>query len=136
MFQEITIIGNLGRDPESKQARNGKTYANFSVAASRNLGQGQKETAWFSVSAWEKSGEYMCNYAQKGSLVMVKGRLQFDPQTNGPRIWVDQQGNARANFEIIASTVQILSGVKSADQRNQTPQYQTQPRQQEQEEYY
>ena len=140
MYQTITIIGNLGRDPESKQAKNGKTYALFSVAASRSIGNGQKETAWFSVSAWEKTGQYVCQYAQKGSLVMVTGRLAFDPQTGGPRLWVDQNGNTRAPFEVIAGEVKILNGFKTEEQRNQTPQYQTQQRQAPQqetfEEYY
>ena len=140
MYQQITIIGNLGRDPVSKQSQNGKQYANVSVAASRNLGQGAKETTWLSVTAWEKVGQYLVNYAQKGSMVMIIGRLNPDAQNGGPRIWFDQQGNARTAFEVVASEVKILSGFKSEDQRNQTPQYQTQPRQQyqqqEQEEYY
>lgn len=136
MYQQITIIGNLGRDPESKQAKNGRTYANFSVAASRSLGQGQKETAWFSCSAWEKTGQYVCQYAQKGSLVMVVGRLAFDAQTGGPRMWADQQGNARCNFEVSVDKVQILSGFKDADQRNQTPAYGTKPEPQPQQESF
>jgi len=140
MYQQITIIGNLGRDPVSKQSQSGKQYANISVAVSRNLGQGQKETTWFSVTAWEKLGQYMVNYAQKGSMVMVTGRLNPDAQTGGPRIWFDQNGNARAAFEITATDVKILSGFKTEEQRNQTPQYPAQQKpaaQQESfEEYY
>lgn len=140
MYQQITIIGNLGRDPVSKQSQSGKQYVSVSVAASRSLGQGQKETTWFSITAWEKLGQYLANYAQKGSMVMVTGRLNPDAQNGGPRIWFDNQGNARAAFEVIATEVKILSGFKSEEQRNQTPQYQTQPRQQQAqqsfEEYY
>lgn len=143
MYQQITIIGNLGRDPESKQSKSGKTYAQVSVAASRSLGQGQKETTWFSITAWEKTGQYLCNYAQKGSLVLVTGRIQPDAQTGGPRIWAGNDGNARAVFEVVASDVKILNGFKDADQRNQTPQYgnqqqaqQTQPQQETFEQYY
>lgn len=138
MYQQITIIGNLGKDPISKQSQSGKQYANVSVAASRSIGQGQKETTWFSVTAWEKLGQYLCNYAQKGSMVMITGRLNPDAQSGGPRIWFDQQGNARAAFEIVATEARILSGFKSEEQRNQTPQYQTQaqPKQESFEEYY
>ena len=140
MYQQITIIGNLGRDPVSKQSQSGKQYATVSLAASRSLGQGQKETTWFSLTAWERLGQYLVNYAQKGSMVMVTGRLNPDAQNGGPRIWFDNQGNARAAFEVIATEVKILSGFKSEEQRNQTPQYQTQPRQQQAqqsfEEYY
>ena len=142
MYQQITIIGNLGRDPVSKQSQSGKQYAQLSVAASRSLGQGQKETTWFSVTAWEKTANYVCNYAQKGTLVMVTGRLTPD-QSGCPRIWTDQNGNARAAFEVTASDVKILNGFRSEDQRNATPQYNTQARKQQpqqgsfyQEEYY
>lgn len=122
MYQQITIIGNLGRDPESKQSKNGKQYAQVSVAASRSLGQGQKETTWFSVTAWENQGQYLVNYAMKGSLVMVTGRLNPDPQTGGPRIWVDQNGQSRAVYEITATEVKILNGFKNAEDRTATPQ--------------
>ena len=121
MYQQITIIGNLGRDPESKQSKNGKTYAQVSVAASQNLGQGQKETVWFYVSAWEKTGQYLCNYAQKGSLVMVTGRIVGDTQTGGPRIWTDNSGNPRASFEVFATDVKILNGFKGSDERTADP---------------
>ena len=136
MYQQITIIGNLGRDPVSKQSQSGKTYAQVSLAASRSLGQGQKETTWFSVTAWEKIGQYLVNYAQKGSMVMIIGRLNPDAQNGGPRIWFDQQGNARTAFEVVASEVKILSGFKSDEQRSQTPQYQAQPEQGSFEQYY
>ena len=136
MYQQITIIGNLGKDPISKQSQSGKQYANVSVAVSRSLGQGQKETTWFSVTAWERLGQYLVNYAQKGSMVMITGRLNPDAQSGGPRIWFDQQGNARAAFEIVAADVKILSGYKTEEQRNQTPHPQAQPKQESFEEYY
>ena len=127
MFHEITIIGNLGKDPVSKVGASGKSYANFSVAVNKKDANGQKETAWFSVSTFEKTGQYVMNYAKSGSLVMVKGRLNFDAQNGGPRIWTDASGNARANFEIVAEKVQILSGFKNADgdqpQRQDSPEY-------------
>lgn len=127
MFQEITIIGNLGKDPVSKVGASGKTYAWFSVGVNRKGANGQKETAWFSVSTFEKTGQYVMNYAKSGSLVMVKGRLNFDASNGGPRIWTDASGNARANFEIVAEKVQILSGYKNADgdqpQRQDSPEY-------------
>lgn len=126
MYQQITIIGNLGKDPVSKQSQSGKQFATISVAASRSLGQGQKETVWFSVTAWEKTAQYLINYAQKGSLVLVTGRIVGD-QFGCPRIWTDNNGNARASFEVTANDVKILSGFRSEDQRNQTPTMQSQP---------
>ena len=135
MYQQITIIGNLGRDPESGQTKTGKTYTRFSLAASRSLGQGAKETTWFSVTAYDKAGQYIANYAMKGSLVMVTGRLQPDAQ-GGPRIWVSNSGESRASFEVIANSVQILNGFKGSDQRNQTPQYGNRQQEEAVEQYY
>ena len=121
MFQQITVIGHLGRDPESKQSTSGKTYAQFSVAASRNAGQGVKETTWFVVTVWEKTAQYMVHYAKKGSLVLVTGRL--NPGADGqPRAWVDKNGTPKSSYELTASDVKILSGFKSEDDRNATPQ--------------
>ena len=121
MYQQITVIGHLGRDPESKQSNSGKTYAQVSVAASRNLGNGNKETTWFVVTAWEKTGSYLVNYAKKGSLVVVVGRL--NPGADGlPRAWIDKSGTPKSSFEITASEVRILSGFKTEDERNATPQ--------------
>lgn len=121
MYQQITIVGNLGRDPESKQSQNGKQYARVSLAASRNIGQGDKETTWFSVTAWENQGQYLVNYAQKGSLVMIVGRL--NPGQDGhPRLWSDSNGNTRAAYEVTATDVKILSGFRSAEDRTATPQ--------------
>ena len=125
MYQNVPIIGYLGKDPVSKQSQSGKTYAQASVAVSRSVRQGQKETTWFAVTAWEKIGQYLVNYGQRGSLVMISGRLQPDAN-GGPRIWFDNQGNARASFELVAQEVKILSGFKTEEERNQTPQYQQQ----------
>jgi len=113
MFQTIIIAGNLGRDPEMRYMPNGQAVTNFSVATSRKYstsdGQQVKETIWFRVSAWGKQAEICNEYLRKGSKVLVEGRLRPDPATGGPRIWTDQEGNARASFEINASTVRFLS---------------------------
>lgn len=121
MYQQITLIGHLGKDPESRQTQSGKQYTTVSLAVSRQVGQGQKETTWFSVTAWENKGSYLATYAQKGSLVMVTGRLVPD-QSGGPRTWVDANGNARASFEVVAQDVKILAGFRSADDRTAAPQ--------------
>lgn len=118
MFQEITIIGNLGSDPEMRFTPSGQAVTAFSVAANRQYardGQKVKETAWFRVSAWDKLAEVVSQYKKKGDLVMVKGRLAVDPATGGPRVWApDNGGAARASFEITASQVLFLSSKQEA----------------------
>lgn len=113
MYQKTTIVGNLGRDPEMRYAPSGSPVTSFSVATNRRYtnseGEQVDETAWFRVSAWNRLAEVCAEYLNKGSKVLVEGRLKSDPATGGPRIWTDQEGAARASFELTANTVQFLS---------------------------
>jgi single-strand DNA-binding protein len=113
MFQQTIIIGYLGRDPEMRYTPAGQPVTTFSVATSRqytnNDGQPVKETTWFRVTAWGKTGEACNNYLQKGSKVMVEGRLTPDSSTGGPRIYKRNDETMGANYEITASTVRFLS---------------------------
>jgi single-strand DNA-binding protein len=113
MYQTIIIVGNVGRDPEMRYTPSGQAVTSFSVATNRqytnNNGETVKETIWFRVSAWGKTGETCNQYLKKGSKVLVEGRLTADPATGGPRIWQAQDGSSRASFEVSAQTVRFLS---------------------------
>src|SRR5512137_2783344 len=113
MFQTIIIVGNVGRDPEMRYTPSGQAVTSFSVATNRqytnNNGEAVKETIWFRVSAWGKTGEVCNQYLKKGSKVLVEGRLTADPKTGGPRIWQSQDGSPRASFEVSAQTVRFLT---------------------------
>ena len=99
MFQTIIIVGNVGRDPEMRYTPSGQAVTSFSVATNRqysnNNGETVKETIWFRVSAWGKTGETCNQYLKKGSKVLIEGRLTADPATGGPRIWNGQDGSPR-----------------------------------------
>lgn len=114
MYQQTTIIGNLGNSPELRYTPTGDAVCSFSVATNRKWtgqdGQPQEQVTWFRVSAWGKTGEACNQWLEKGKLVMVVGQLQPDKATGGPRIWTDNDGNARASFEIRAFTVKFLGG--------------------------
>jgi len=113
MYQKTTIIGNLGRDPEMKYTPQGKAVTSFSVATSEKWtgqdGEKNERTIWFRVSVFDRQAESCNEYLRKGSKVYVEGKLQGDQATGGPRIWNDKDGNPRASFEIVASTVKFLS---------------------------
>jgi single-strand DNA-binding protein len=113
MYQTIIIVGNVGRDPEMRYTPSGQAVTSFSVATNRqytnNNAETVKETIWFRVSAWGKTGETCNQYLKKGSKVLVEGRLTADPVTGGPRIWQAQDGTNRASFEVSAQTVRFLS---------------------------
>ena len=110
MYQQIIIVGNLGRDPEMRYTQTGQAVTNFSVATNRQYtasdGQQVKETIWFRVSVWGRMAEVTNQYLRRGSKVLVEGRLNADPATGGPRIWGDPP---RASYEITANQVKFLS---------------------------
>ncbi|MEA3350903.1 MAG: single-stranded DNA-binding protein [Chloroflexota bacterium] len=120
MFHKITIIGNLGGDPEMRYTQNGKTVTNFSVAANRKYtksdGEKVEETVWFRITVWGRQAETCNQYLKKGKLVRVEGRLNADPATGGPRIWTGNDGQPRASFEITAQSVLFLSSRDAAAQ--------------------
>lgn len=112
MFQEITVIGNLGSDPELKYTSQGDAVTSFNVATNRKWtgsdGEKVEQTTWFRISVWGNQAEACNEYLSKGRQVFIKGTLQSDGGTGGPRVWVDNEGKSRASFEIRAYTVQFL----------------------------
>lgn len=119
MYQKLTIVGNLGRDPELRYTPSGQAVCNFTVATSRKWtgsdGQMQEETVWFKVSTWGKQAEVCNQYLSKGRQVFVEGRLTVDKESGGPRVWQDQNGNWRASYEMTALEVKFLGGRDSSD---------------------
>ena len=107
MFQQITLVGNLGRDPEMRYTPSGVPVASFSVATSKRYqgqdGQWQEKTIWFRVAAWRKTAETVSQYLTKGSKVLIVGELEE------PRTWVDKEGNTQVSLEVTAQTIRFLS---------------------------
>ena len=113
MLQKVTIIGNLGGEPESRFTPSGQQVTSFSVATTNQYknaaGEQVKETTWFKVQAWGRLAEICKQYLNKGSKVYVEGRLTPDKATGGPRIWTKQDGSSAASFDLNASEVKVLS---------------------------
>ncbi len=112
MFNKITIIGNLGSDPELRYTTNGDAVTSFSVATNRSYttrdGESRQETEWFRVNVWGRSAEACNQYLEKGRLVYVEGGLSS-------RTWQGQDGETRFSNEIRSSEVKFLSGGPQAD---------------------
>jgi single-strand DNA-binding protein len=119
MYQHLTIVGNLGRDPEMRYTPSGTPVTTLSVATNRtykdNNGQQVKETTWFRVSVFGKMAENCAQYLQKGRMVLVEGRLTPDKQTGGPRIWDKQDGTKAASFEVFATNVRFMPSGQRAE---------------------
>jgi len=113
-YQKITIVGNLGRDPEMRYTPGGQAVTNFTVASNRQYtassGEKIKETTWFRISAWGRQAETVNQYLKTGSQVLVEGRMTPDKESGGPRVWTRQDGSSAASFEVTAERVVFLSG--------------------------
>lgn len=111
MYHSVTLIGNLGRDPEMRYMPSGAAVTNFSVATSKKWtkdGNSHEETIWWRVAAFGKTAEACNQYLVKGSRVLVVGELKPDASGN-PRVYKRNDGEAAASFEVTALTVKFLS---------------------------
>ena len=111
-YHATQIIGHTGRAAEMRYTPNGTAVTDFSVAVNEqytdSTGEKVKKTIWYKVTAWGKLAE-ICNSIMKGDRVFINGRLAADPETGGPRTWIDKEGVTRSQFELTASEVRFLT---------------------------
>ena len=105
---KVTLIGNLGADPEVRYTANGSAVANIRLATAeswrdRESGETQERTEWHRVVFFSRLAEIVGEYLKKGSQVYIEGRLQT-------RKWQDRDGNDRYTTEIVANEMQMLGG--------------------------
>jgi single-strand DNA-binding protein len=107
-INKVILVGNLGRDAETKFIPSGAAVTNFSVATARRWkdqsGEWKEETEWHNVQIWK--AEKLAEYLRKGTTVYVEGRLKN-------RSYEDKDGQKRYVTEIIADDVILLGGGKS-----------------------
>jgi single-strand DNA-binding protein len=113
MYQKLTVVGNLGQNPEMRYMPDGQAVTNLSLATNRRwndraTGETREEVTWLRVSVWGKQAESANEYLSKGRKVLVEGRLRPDPNTGGPRLWTRQDGSVGASYEIVADRVVFL----------------------------
>lgn len=102
---KVTLVGNLGREPEVRYTADGKAVANFSVATSRarrdQNGGWTDETEWHRIVAFERNAETASQFLHKGHKVYVDGRIQS-------RKYTDNSGAERTVYEIVANDLVLL----------------------------
>jgi len=103
-MNKVTLVGNLGADPEVRFTPSGTPVANFRMATNESWtgkdGNRQERTEWHRIVVWGKLGETCGKYLSKGRQVLVEGRLQT-------RSW-DKDGEKRYTTEIVAERVHFL----------------------------
>jgi single-strand DNA-binding protein len=104
-LNKVTIIGNVGNEPEMRFTPNGKPVTSFTVATNwvytSPEGERRQETEWFNVVAWNRLAEQCNQFLAKGRLVYAEGRIHT-------RNWESQDGQPRSRIEVIANRVIFL----------------------------
>ena len=112
-YNKAVLIGRLTRDPENRALPSGQSVTSFGMATDRFFsdknGQKQQQTDFHNIVLFGKLAEIASKYLNKGSLVLIEGRLKT-------RSWKDSSGNNRSRTEIIAERLQM--GPKSAGKQN------------------
>ena len=108
---KVILVGNLGRDPETRYATSGSAICNITVATSRQWkdktsGEKKEETEWHRVVFYDRLAEIAGEYLKKGRPVYVEGRLKT-------RKWQDKEGQDRYTTEIVAEEMQLLGSRES-----------------------
>ncbi len=103
---KVILIGNLGRDPETRYMPSGGAVTNITVATSetwkdKNTGEQQERTEWHRVVFFNRLAEIAGEYLKKGSKVYIEGSLRT-------RKWQGQDGQDRYTTEVIANEMQML----------------------------
>lgn len=112
MYNKLTIIGNLGSDPEPKQSKTGNPYVTFSVATQN---YGEENTEWFRVLVFGKIAESCEKFLKKGDKVYVEGPFRSSS-------WEDDDGNKRTSFSLLCNTIKFLTGRNKEDDKKKEDQ--------------
>jgi single-strand DNA-binding protein len=112
-FAHITIMGNLGRDPEVKVSATGSKFARLSVAINKQVKTDdgyENQPVWYEVVCFGKTAEALEKFAQKGSKVLVTGKPE-------PQSYTDKNGNVRHKIQVVANDVVVAAGKKDQAQQ-------------------
>lgn len=117
MINNVVLVGRLTKDPELKYTGNGTAVATFTLAVNRNFtnADGEREADFPNCVIWRKSAEALANYARKGSLIGITGRIQT-------RNYENQQGQRVYVTEVVCENFQLLESKKDNNDQQSTQQ--------------
>jgi single-strand DNA-binding protein len=123
---KVILVGNLGRDPETRYLPSGEAVTNISIATTSSWkdkasGEKKEETEWHRVSAFGRLAEIMGEYLKKGSQVYIEGQLRT-------RKWQDKEGKDRYTTEIRADVMQMLGSRAGAGEPRGEPRSEPAPK--------
>lgn len=115
MLNDVSLVGRLVRDPESRRTGSGIEVCNFTLAVDDDFkGQdGQKETDFIDCTAWRQAAEFVGKYLTKGMMAAVRGRMKS-------RKWTDKDGNKRTSWFVKCDNVYSCEPRREATQEQRS----------------
>ncbi len=107
-MNKVLLTGRLTRDPELRSLASGSSVATFAVATNEFRGNGKEHAEYHNVVVWDRLAQVCGQYLGKGQQVAVEGRLQT-------RQWDDDRGARHWKTEVVATSVEMLSGRRKRD---------------------
>lgn len=112
-FNKITIVGNLGNDPELRLTPQGVNVCTLSVATTEKGKNGQPDaTTWFRATFWRQQAEMVAKFFKKGEPIYLEGKLST-------REWQDKEGKTRTSLEVSATNFEFLGVGKKNEESNE-----------------
>ena len=108
---KVTLIGNVGRDPDIQQTKSGTKVAHFSLATNRRpspAGDGEERTDWHRLTLWNRQAQFAEDYIRTGDRIYVEGRLEYDSY--------ERDGVVIPTAEVIVREVVLLSSKVGAEE--------------------
>jgi single-strand DNA-binding protein len=100
-YANVTIVGNLGRDPEMRYSKNGNAFTKFSVAVNSRVADQSETVNWYNITCFGKLAEITNNYLKRGNPVLVNGSLQLEYFTK-------RNGEPGHSLAVVAQNVHFL----------------------------
>jgi single-strand DNA-binding protein len=107
-MNKVLLTGRLTRDPELRSLASGSSVATFAVATNEYRGNGKERAEYHNVVVWDRLAQVCGQYLGKGQQVAIEGRLQT-------RQWDDDRGARHWKTEVVATSVEMLSGRRKRD---------------------
>ncbi len=107
-MNKVLLAGRLTRDPEMRALASGAHVTQFSVATTEYAGNGKERPEYHNIVTWDRLAEVCGRYLGKGQQVAIEGRIQT-------RTWDDDRGSRHWKTEIVATSVEMLSGRRKKD---------------------
>ena len=112
-MNKVLLTGRLTRDPELRSLASGSAVATFAVATNEFRGNGKERAEYHNVVVWDRLAQVCGQYLGKGQQVAIEGRLQT-------RQWDDDRGARHWKTEVVATSVEMLSGRRKRDYEAET----------------